>query len=272
MNIEEKIKVDFGNNFDYFSYEVKLQKSGIIEDYSFKCVFNLKDYYQFSLVSCKTLDENYKKIPESLLAFKIQEGSQNYLVYQLQKENPPFKSIPHSRNLYIYCEDVSANIDEMRTFFEHHNLRLIIRDKIYREMEKADFFISHDSRDKDDVARPLYEALISRGFKVWFDEYSLNIGDSLTESIMKGISESKHGILILSKNFLSNEKWVKFELHALMTKQVATNSKVILPVWHGISDKDLTDNYWLMDKLGGNTDKGIEELANKLRDAFQKNK
>jgi hypothetical protein len=272
MNIEERIKVDFGNSFDSFSYQTKLVQSGVIEGYKFICVFNLKDYYQFSVVSCDTLDENYKKIPKSLLAFKIEEGDKNYTVYQLQKENPPFTSIPHNRNLYIYCNDVSANIEEMQTFFLQHNLRLIIRDKKYREMQKADFFISHDSRDKDSVARPLYEALTARGFKVWYDEYSLDIGDSLTESIMKGITESKHGILILSKNFLSNEKWVKFELQALMTKQVATKSKVILPVWHGISEEDLKDNYWLLDKLGGNTDKGIEVLADKLKDAFQSNK
>lgn len=269
MNLEERIKIDFGRNFKSLTYTVKFKKSGILEDYKFVFVYNLKDYYQTSVVSCDALDDNYRKIPESLFAFKIENGEKNYTVYPLQKGNPSFTSIPHNRNLYIYCNKIIASIEEMKEFFLQHNLRLIIRDKKYREMQKADFFISHDSRDKTDVARPLYEALTARGFKVWYDEYSLNIGDSLTESIMKGVSESKHGIVILSKFFLSNEKWVKYELQALITKQVTTNKKIILPVWHGISEEDLNDNYWLLDKLGGNTDKGIEILADKLKDAFQ---
>ena len=58
-----------------------------------------------------------------------------------------------------------------------------------------DVFISHASEDKDEVARPLANALIKAGYKVWFDEFTLKLGDSLNQSIKIGLSESKFGIV-----------------------------------------------------------------------------
>ena len=74
----------------------------------------------------------------------------------------------------------------------------------------ADVFISHAAEDKEKVARPLAEALIEQGLDVWYDEFSLNLGDSLQESIDKGISESRFGIVILSKSFFG-KNWPKKE-------------------------------------------------------------
>jgi hypothetical protein len=71
-------------------------------------------------------------------------------------------------------------------------------------LEKPVAFICHDSRDKDAVARPIAVGLEKRMCWVWFDEYSLNAGDSLRESIEQGIKESKKCIVIISKHFISN--------------------------------------------------------------------
>ena len=49
-----------------------------------------------------------------------------------------------------------------------------------------DVFISHASEDKDTVVRPLANALLQRGLKVWYDEFELKIGDSLRRKIDKG--------------------------------------------------------------------------------------
>ena len=38
-----------------------------------------------------------------------------------------------------------------------------------------DVFISHASEDKNSVVRPLAEALVARGLKVWYDEFELRI-------------------------------------------------------------------------------------------------
>ena len=68
------------------------------------------------------------------------------------------------------------------------------------------FFISHASEDKDAIARPLYEELGKRGFKVWFDEAVLVVGQSLVESIDHGLANCDHGIVIVSPAFFA-KKW-----------------------------------------------------------------
>jgi hypothetical protein len=49
-----------------------------------------------------------------------------------------------------------------------------------------DAFISHASEDKDQIARPLYLQLQELGLRIWFDEFTLTVGDSLRRSIDKG--------------------------------------------------------------------------------------
>jgi hypothetical protein len=55
-------------------------------------------------------------------------------------------------------------------------------------------FISHASEDKHDFVRPLAHALKSRGLRVWYDEFSLKLGDSLRRSIDKGLAECSAGV------------------------------------------------------------------------------
>jgi len=42
-----------------------------------------------------------------------------------------------------------------------------------------DIFVSHAYEDKERVARPLAELLRSVGLSVWYDEFTLKLGDSL---------------------------------------------------------------------------------------------
>ena len=68
-----------------------------------------------------------------------------------------------------------------------------------------DIFISHAWKDKEAVARPLAEKLKQAGLKVWYDEFTLKIGDSLRRSIDRGLAESRDGVVILSKHFFAKE-------------------------------------------------------------------
>ena len=43
-----------------------------------------------------------------------------------------------------------------------------------------DVFISHATEDKEAVALPLAHALQEHGISVWYDEFELRIGDSLS--------------------------------------------------------------------------------------------
>lgn len=103
-----------------------------------------------------------------------------------------------------------------------------------------DVFICHASEDKEAVARPLAVALQKEGKKVWYDEFSLEIGDSLRQKIDQGLSKSRYGLVIISKSFFQ-KNWTMYELDGLMTKQME-GRKVILPVWHGVGPHDVAEH------------------------------
>ncbi len=129
-----------------------------------------------------------------------------------------------------------------------------------------DVFISHASEDKDEVVRPLAHALQAGGLSVWFDEFELSIGDSLRQSIDKGIGASRFGIVVLSKAFF-NKGWTNYELDGLVTLAV-TGDQVLLPIWHNISkDEVLSYSASLADKLArSTTTHTIDEIANEIID------
>ena len=177
------------------------------------------------------------------------------------------KDLVFTNILYVYTDVIKNDKELIRKKFKENGIILKIRDKEYRDKKKPDFFICHDSRDKNSVVRELYEGMVKKGLNVWYDEFSLQIGDSLTDAIQKGIINSRFAIVILSPNFISNEKWVKYELQSLLTRQISErNDKIILPIWHGIDENDLKDyNFYLLDKVAGNTKDGIENLVDRLK-------
>jgi hypothetical protein len=96
---------------------------------------------------------------------------------------------------------------------------------------KTDLFISHASEDKDEAARPLAEELRGRGFRVWYDEYSLRLGDSLREKIDEGLANCTYGLTIISPAFMA-KPWPNKEVSGLVALETGDGRKRILPVWH----------------------------------------
>ena len=99
--------------------------------------------------------------------------------------------------------------------------------------ESWDVFICHTSEDKEGFVRPLAETLRKLGVSVWYDEFSLKPGDSLSKSIDKGIAGSNFGIVVISPAFIGNA-WADHELRGLVNRDVEEDLK-ILPIWHGVS-------------------------------------
>ena len=129
------------------------------------------------------------------------------------------------------------------------------------EDREFDVFISHASEDKDAVVRPLAEALREHGLDVWYDEFTLKIGDSLRRKIDSGIARSRFGIVVLSPPFLA-KGWPQYELDGLVTMSV-TGQQILLPLWHGISkDEVVAHSPSLADKVALRTsDYTIDEIA-----------
>jgi len=129
-----------------------------------------------------------------------------------------------------------------------------------------DFFISHAWEDKDRVARPLAEALRRRGFRVWYDEFSLKVGDSLRQSIDRGLAHSRHGIVVLSPAFFAKE-WPNLELNGLVARQVSGGSLVIVPIWHDIDrDEILEHSPTLADRLGIKATRKMADVVERILD------
>ena len=120
--------------------------------------------------------------------------------------------------------------------------------------KKWDVFISHSSEDKKSIVRDLANLLNRLGVKVWFDEFSLKVGDSLTRKIDEGLKDSNFGIVVISKAFL-NKKWTDYEYRSLLS--IEDNfKKVILPVWHDITIEDVKSfSPYLADKYALDTSK-----------------
>jgi hypothetical protein len=130
-----------------------------------------------------------------------------------------------------------------------------------------DVFISHASEDKATFARPLAERLTSLGLKVWLDEFELTIGDSLRRSIDRGLESSRFGVVILSHDFFRKE-WPNKELDGLVAREDG-KSKVILPVWHGVTREDVGKfSPTLADKLAANSAAGVAAVAEVLHKAI----
>lgn len=109
----------------------------------------------------------------------------------------------------------------------------------------------------------LAKSLSSAGVKVWYDEFSLSVGDSLSKSIDRGLARSKFGVIVLSEHFIS-KPWPDYELRGLVSKEIGKD-KVILPIWHEISrDKVLDFSPSLADKLALNTSIGLSKIAVEL--------
>jgi hypothetical protein len=123
-----------------------------------------------------------------------------------------------------------------------------------------DVFVSHAHEDKEEIADPLARALISWGLQVWYDKFILTIGDSLRESIDRGLRNSRYGVVILSPNFF-NKRWPQQELNGLVSRE-NSGVKVILPVWHNIGYEQVAEHSVILaDRLAANTSDGLETVV-----------
>lgn len=128
-------------------------------------------------------------------------------------------------------------------------------------------FIAHASEDKEEIAKPLAAELRARGLRVWYDEFTLRIGDSLNETINRGLARSWYGVVILSPHFFQ-KRWPQSELNGMVAME-STGQKVILPVWHHITHQEILGYAPILaDRLATNSEKGIGAVAEDIMNAM----
>jgi hypothetical protein len=89
-------------------------------------------------------------------------------------------------------------------------------------------FLSHSSTDKE-CARRLADALQQEAIKVWLDERELRIGDSLWDEIGAGIDDSTFLLILISPRSVAST-WVRRELNAGLSNEIAAGRKIVLPI------------------------------------------
>ncbi|WP_088257822.1 toll/interleukin-1 receptor domain-containing protein [Fimbriiglobus ruber] len=151
------------------------------------------------------------------------------------------KDIRSSGRFFIYSESDLLEGEVRILKEEGHKIGQDIQFRSMRhamaraKIETPLAFISHDSRDKEAIARPVAINLQKMMCPVWYDEFSLKVGDRLRESIEKGLKECKKCILVLSPNFLSNNGWTKTEFNSIFTREILEEQRLILPIWHNVT-------------------------------------
>ena len=134
--------------------------------------------------------------------------------------------------------------------------------------KEYDVFICHASEDKESFVQSLAQALQQVGLKVWYDEFTLRLGDKLRRSIDKGLVNSRYGIVVLSKAFFVKE-WPQYELDGLAQREVS-GMKVILPIWHGIAREDVMKySPSLADRLAVKSDIPMGQLVEAILDVIK---
>lgn len=157
------------------------------------------------------------------------------------RDDPEWWVIGGSTPMNLYSKRRFPSPDEAFSFHTGLMLRLLSREVSESdeppEVVGYDAFISHASEDKGKLVRPLANALTKLGFRIWYDEFELKVGDSLRQSIDKGLVNSRYGIVVLSPSFFA-KNWPQYELNGLTSREIA-GRKVILPVWYKITKDDL---------------------------------
>jgi len=135
--------------------------------------------------------------------------------------------------------------------------------------ESHDVFISHASEDKTSIVRALADALISEGLKVWYDEFTLRIGDSLRQKIDRGLASSRVGLVVLSPSFIS-KGWTNYELDGIVTRAIS-GDQILLPIWHNITKQEVINfSPSLADKVARSTaTHTAEEIAAEISELLK---
>jgi RNA-directed DNA polymerase len=99
-----------------------------------------------------------------------------------------------------------------------------------------DVFISHASEDKDDVARPIFEACQRAGVKAFLDEAHIGWGQSFTTKINSALGAARTILAVVSNRSVAKD-WPLAEVNTALALEVNGHKKVV-PLLVG--DPDLT--------------------------------
>jgi hypothetical protein len=154
------------------------------------------------------------------------------------------------------------NTDETKVTSQPDSERISQKGNKITKSDKYDVFICYAYEDKEPFVQHLAREL-SKNLDVWYDDFSLSLGDSLRRKIDQGIAVSRYGIVVLSENFFKKD-WPQKELDGLVAKE-RDFDKVILPIWHGVTRARVQSfSPILADRVAVSSDKGIACIVKEI--------
>ncbi|MCX5999945.1 MAG: toll/interleukin-1 receptor domain-containing protein [Chloroflexi bacterium] len=203
---------------------------------------------------------------------KEENVPKGYCICSCDSDPMDMSTLVFTNRMFVYVENWLDHESRVAviSMAREAGFHAVVRDKEYArrrtEIAKPFAFISHDSRDKDELVRGLALELQKIMCPVWYDEFSLSVGDSLRESIETGLKKAKYCILVLSASFFSNKGWGKAEFDSVFTREILEERNVILPVWHNVTVREVYEySPRLADKVGLPSTLGTQQLARRLR-------
>ena len=128
-------------------------------------------------------------------------------------------------------------------------------------------FLSYSSIDRP-IARKLAADLQNAGFEVWFDEWQIRVGDSISQKISQGLSDSTFVLVLLSVASVSSG-WVEKEWQSKIGNEADARNVSILP----IRVEECPIPVLLRDKryadIGRDYPSGLADLVDSLRHHFE---
>lgn len=103
-----------------------------------------------------------------------------------------------------------------------------VRKMTMSERFQFDIFLSHSAKDKE-VVRPLAERLRKDGLRVWFDEWEIRPGDSISKKIEKGLESSRVLVLCMSANAFGSD-WAQLEPCTFRFRDPLNKERRFLPL------------------------------------------
>lgn len=242
-----------------------------LKKYCWGLIQNHAERYQHAAIVVTNAGEELQALPSIFPEFREKTQSGTKVIMKVHHEDQDeFSSdeLVFTGNVYLYTDQLQVPKEVAQAWFRDAGMKLLVRDDDYwqtvHERGKPDVFICHDSRDKDAFVRPLAKALSGVPYllRVWYDEFSMEVGDSLIGKIDEGLAACRYGVVVLSKNFLSKKKWTAREFRGLTNREVEAEDKLVLPVWLDVT-RDEVAQYSppLADKFALQGSDGVEEVA-----------
>ena len=177
-------------------------------------------------------------------AYAYSQNLEELLKCKERKKVALEKEIRFNGQLWQFKSERAEIIERMKSYsaiIQSASMAPLQMTNVYKTIENIsveyDVFISHATEDKASFVNELVEELKKRNVRVWVDVLNIKWGDPLRKSIDEGLKKSHFGIVVISKHFIA-KGWTQYELDGLFEKEML-GGKVILPVWHNITKKEV---------------------------------